>query len=66
MLECKYRGWDKNRFTVVSIRNTDFILVFITDCKIVHISNCKPTLALPSVIHQQVLTIHPDCGPKPS
>ena len=39
-----YTGWGKSRFTVVSTKNTEFILVllFINYYIIFHISNCKP------------------------
>ena len=45
MINCdQYTGWDKNRFIVVCIQNTEFILaLFINYCIIFHMNNCKPT-----------------------
>ena len=39
--------WGKIGFTVVSMRNTDFILIFLFI--IFHMNNCKPTLAQPCI-----------------
>ena len=39
--------WGKRRFTVVNVRNTQFILVLLFNnyCIIFHMNNCKPTFA---------------------
>ena len=47
----KYTGWGKSRFIVVSMQNTDFILIlllvnyYIIFCE----NNCKSTFAPPCI-----------------
>lgn len=45
-----YRG-AQSRLTVVSTRNTEFILVFLfIRCTISHVNSCKPTFAHPYIL----------------
>ena len=39
--------WNKNKFTVVRMRNSVYYLLFINYCIIFHMNNCKPTFASP-------------------
>lgn len=47
--EGSHAGWGKGGLTIVSIQNTEFILVllFINVCIIFHVSNFKPALVSP-------------------
>ena len=42
-----YTGWKKSRFTVTSMQNTIFKLLFTNYCIIFHMNNRKCTLPLP-------------------
>ena len=52
----KYARLDKSKFTVVSMQNTELILVLLFNnyCIIFHTNNCKPTFAHPVYTHTYV------------